>query len=78
MGDAIIKLMRVIGTPSWFQGCSGKFIDDKPALVLYVNTLLSTKIIKAEIPVDIDGIGVLLIYKKPESRFYGKDGSSIR
>ncbi len=77
IGNAMIKLMRCVGKPDWFQGVQGRQENGKNIIYLYVNTLLHATYIKAEIPMDVDAIPIKIICKSPQSRFYGRDGSSI-
>jgi hypothetical protein len=80
LNAAILKLLKVIGSPEWYQGISSEWKDDKPTIVLLLNRMIPAETVKYNIPVDIDNIPIKIIYRSPSSRarFYGKDGPSIR
>ncbi len=75
MNTAILKLMRVIGTPEWYQGVSAIY-GAEPAVVLVANRMILPSLIKSTIPMEVDGIPVKIVYKNPVCKFYGKDGPS--
>ncbi len=78
LGNAIVKLMQSLGKPDWFQGIEGRDVNGITTIVLGVNVKLHPTYIKTEIPRDVEGIPIKLVYKSPSSRFYGRDGSSTR
>lgn len=74
MNRALSKLMRVIGSPDWYQSARTNY-EGEPCIILTMNTMLSPSKIRSHIPRDIDGILIKVRYRNPV-RFYGKDGSS--
>lgn len=70
---SVYKLMKLIGTPDWFESVSSEPGND--GIVFIKLTVNTKKCIKelASVPTEVDGVKIRIFYQNPIRKYYKQE-----